>query len=382
MRMATARWSGYLAVIAVAALVAGCGGGDGSGSAQEPEASAPLSIVVMGDSIASGEGLNYGYTYQTSHPNRWIGGVDNPVWQGDYQLCHDSALAYGDVLAAMVGAKLTKFACTGSTYQNGIAFDRRYDGNLYRPAQFGNWLAQTNLNTAYDDARPDVVIITLGADDVSFADIFIFCATGYTDAAQVAALAAAPDRSQQLRANFVKRFPDHATWARRAPRAASSSYCTQANPGSGVLNLFWDPINSGQIAGNYKNLVAAIKARGEKAGKVPKIIFTTYHQPLPYADESDFCLDLGDLSRDEINYLITLENTLQQTLVGAVGGIDGVTVVDISGVVKGHEFCTGDPWTYGISVLALNSSSLAPFHPIPQGQEAIATLVKAALPAR
>jgi hypothetical protein len=368
------------AVFALALLLTGCGGG--SDSAPAPEAAAPLSIVVLGDSIASGEGLNYGYTYYTGFGNRWIGGVDNPAWQGDYQLCHDSAQAYGDVLAPMIGATLTKFACTGSTYQNGIAFDRRYDGNLYRPAQFGNWLAQTNLNTAYDDARPDVVIITLGADDVSFADVFIFCATGYTDALQVAALAAAPDRSQQLRANFVKRFPTDEAWRNRAPRAASSSYCTAANPGSGVLNLFWDPINSGQIAGNYKNLVAAIKARGEKAGKVPKIIFTTYHQPLPGPEQSDECLDLGDLSRDELDYLISLEGVLQKTLIAAVGGIEGVSVVDISGVVKGHEFCTSDPWTYGITVLRLNTASLAPFHPIPAAQAAIAALLKPSFPGR
>ena len=64
----------------------------------------------------------------------------------------------------------------------------------------------------------------------------------------------------------------------------------------GVLNLFWDPINSGQIAGNYKNLVAAIKARGAQAGKMPRIIFTTYHQPLPGPTQSIECLDLGDLT--------------------------------------------------------------------------------------
>ena len=282
----------------------------------------------------------------------------------------------------MIGATLTKFACTGSTYENGIAFDRRYGGNLYRPAQFGNWLGMTNLNAAYDAAKPDVVIITLGADDVQFADIFIFCATGYTDAAQVAALANAPDRSSQLRANFVQRFPTMDAWANRLPRAASSSYCTADNPGSGVLNLFWDPINSGQIAGNYKNLVAAIKARGAQAGKIPRIIFTTYHQPLPGPSQSDECLDLGDLSRDEINYLISLENTLKTTLIAAVSGLDGVSVTDISGVVQGHEFCTSDPWTYGISLLRYNHASLAPFHPIPQGQAAIAALLKQNFQAR
>lgn len=368
-----------LALVVSAWLAAACGGGgDGSPApeAEAPPPPPPLSVVVLGDSIASGEGINYGYVYSTDTPNEWYGGTDDPTWQGDYPLCHDSAQAYGDVLAPMIGAKLTKFACTGSTYDNGIAFDRRYGGTLYRPAQFGNWLGQTNLNQAYDDAKPDVVIITLGADDVSFADIFTFCATGYTDAAQVAAIATMPDRSRHLKANFAKRFPTKEAWQARAPRAASSSYCTAANPGAPIISLFWDPINSGLIAGHYKSLVAAIKARGEKAGKVPRIIFTTYHQPLPNPSQSDECLDMGDIERDETNYLISLQNTLKQTLIEAVKGLDGVSVADISGVVAGHEYCTSDPWAYGLSVLLHNDASLAPFHPTPQGQAAIAAVLK------
>ncbi len=372
-----------LALALVAILSTSCGGGSDdtpppSLGAPPPSLAAPtpLSLVVLGDSIASGEGINYGYEYYTGHPNEWYGGVVNPVWQGAYQLCHDSALAYGDVLAPQIGATLTKFACTGSTFDNGIAFDRRYAGVLYRPAQFGNWLGQSNLNPAYDAAKPDVVIITLGADDVSFADIFTFCATGYTDAAQVAAIASMPDRSRQLRANFAKKFPTKEAWLNRAPRAASSSYCTEADPGAPIISLFWDPINSGLIAGHYKSLVAAIKARGALAGKVPRIIFTTYHQPLPGPLQSNDCLDMGDISRAESNYLITLQNTLKATLIAAVSGIEGVSVADISGVVAGHEYCTSDPWAYGLSVLLHNDDSLAPFHPTPKGQAAIAAMLK------
>ena len=84
--------------------------------------------------------------------------------------------------------------------------------------------------------------------------------------AQVAALATHPERSQQLRTNFAKRFPTKEAWQNRAPRAASSSYCTFANPGAPILHLFWDPIKSGLIAGHYKSLIAAIKARGAAAG--------------------------------------------------------------------------------------------------------------------
>ncbi len=52
-----------------------------------------------------------------------------------------------------------------------------------------------------------------------------------------------------------------------------------------------------------------------------------------------------------------------------------MTVVDISGAVQGHEFCTSDPWTYGLSVLLENDDSQAPFHPTPKGQAAIAALI-------
>ncbi len=261
--MAKSRTRKAMAVAAV--LVAACGGG-GSDAPPELGAPPPLSVVVLGDSIASGEGINYGYTYYYSDffPGHWEGGIVNPQWQGDYQLCHDSVYAYGDVLAPLIGATLTKFACTGSTYENGIAFDRRYGDVPYRPAQFGNWLGMTNLNAAYDAAKPDVVIITLGADDVSFADIFTFCMVGVTDAAEDAALAHAPDRSRQLRERYLKRFPNADAWRNRAPRA-TSSYCTQNNPGSAVLNLFWDPIKSGRLRGTTR----AWWRRSRRAAKRP-----------------------------------------------------------------------------------------------------------------
>ena len=63
-------------------------------------------------------------------------------------------------------------------------------------------------------------------------------------------------------------------------------------------------------------------------------------------------------------------------------GIEGVSVADISGVVAGHEYCTKEPWTYGITVLYYNDQSLAPFHPTPQGQAAIAAILKESFPGR
>jgi lysophospholipase L1-like esterase len=367
-------------------LLAGC---SPAGEEPAPEAqAAPLSIVVLGDSVASGEGINYGYKYSTSFPNRWYGGTDNPTWEPPYPLCHDSKLAYGNLVASQRGASLAKFACTGSTYENGIIGERIVGSEIYRPAQFGDWANQTQLNQQYDEAKPDVVIVTLGADDVHFVDILTYCATGYTadDADLLTSISAAESPGAHLREEFVRRFPTpEALQAAREvePQAPEGwfDYCTAANPGPPIEKLFWGPVRNGTLTAHYQALVQAIQERGRKDGKVPEILFTTYHNPLPGPSESIDCLDLGDLSRAEIDYLITLEQTLGNVIQQAVQGLEGVTVADLFQVMDGHKFCTSDPWTYGLSILWLNSSSQAPFHPTPAGQQAIAALVEKAMPA-
>jgi lysophospholipase L1-like esterase len=353
--------------------------------AEEPApeaAAAPLSIVVLGDSVAAGEGINYGYKYSTGFPNHWYNGTDNPTWEPPYPLCHDSKQAYGDVVAGKLGASLAKFACTGSTYVNGIIGERVVGPEIYRPAQFGDWANQTQLNPEYAAAKPDLVIITLGADDVHFVDILTYCATGLTadDAALVEEIGDSDDPGARIRQAFAARFPNPE--ALEAARGVEGlfDFCTAKNPGAPIEKLFWKPVRDGQLAANYRALVSAIQERGKKDGKVPHIVFTTYHNPLPGPSKSINCLDLGDLSRDEIDYLITLEQTLGNVIKEAVQGIEGVTVVDLFNVMDGHEFCTSDPWTYGLTTLWLNSSSQAPFHPTPAGQQAIAALVEAAIP--
>jgi hypothetical protein len=142
-----------------------------------------------------------------------------------------------------------------------------------------------------------------------------------------------------------------------ASAATDSEYCTAKIPGEPIEQLFWSLINSGQLARNYQSLIAAIKARGEKVGKVPKIVLTTYHQPLTNPDpRGSACIDAGLLANDKLRYLISLENTLKTTLMDAVRGIDGVTVAHISNVIAGHEWCTSDPWAYGLTVLVLNAT--------------------------
>jgi lysophospholipase L1-like esterase len=397
------RRSALLVLFVVAAVVAACSDADSSSTTTEPvepqqdvvSPDGKLSIVVIGDSVAAGEGIAYGYTYQydASSPDssHWTGGTDNPTWQGPYQLCHDDAKAYGEVVAAALGAAVNKFACTGATYLNGITTDQTMgSGNpvqVMRPAQFGNWSTKQDLNADYDKAEPDVVVLTFGADDVSFVPVVKYCILGYTqNADELDKVIADADDAATAIHNRLEGARSQLEAARGQSGGPSfdesaATRCTAANPGETVEKLFWGPINSGEVAQHYKDIVTAIQERGRDPqygnGKVPKIVFTTYHQPLPAGLDGD-CWDVWPLTSAQQSYLQSLQDTLQQTLVDAVKDLDGVTVADISKVMDGHQWCSEEPWAYGLSVInyELHTDSQAPFHPTPEGQAAIAAVVE------
>jgi hypothetical protein len=419
------------------------------------------SIVVLGDSVASGEGINYGYTYYhnnfSNYISHWRGGVEEPGWDGGNPLCHNSNSAYGNLVANQLGIKFAKFACAGATYDNGLTDSQTIPASIATvdkveaevdeseqndsvetakgvtveavegestelaegeaaegetdelaeaeaeettegetialvdaaPVEaqlplFGNWASQNDVDSKYDEATPDVVVLTLGAADVSFVDVMKFCMTGYDakEANMIADMAQAEDPSVLIHENYIDRhaqqkFLEGDRNVRRTKQ--SSSYCTAENPGAPIEKLFWEPINSGALSANYQNIVKAIQQRGESAGKVPQIIFTTYFNPLPSEQEADDCFDLADLDRDEISYINTLQDTLNSTIKSAVGSLPGVAIADISGVMNQHKWCSEEPWTYGTTVLIKNPDSKAPFYPTAEGQKAIAEIVKAAI---
>lgn len=395
--------SASLALIAVLALPAACFADSGEATGppapettldartRSEDAGSTLSLVVLGDSVAAGEGIAYGYeyTYDESSPaeSHWSGGTAEPRWQGQYQLCHQDERAYGDVVAAALGANLAKFACTGATYLDGITTLQDDGGEQLRPAQFGNWAERSQLNVDYDQARPDVVLLTFGADDVDFEAIVEFCVSGFTesDSVEVDAIAAADDVADAVSDALDGRrasLNGRRTSGERSPGGdAGASYCTEENPGAPIRKLFWDRIDSGEIARHYREMVTSVRERGEDPdhgdGHVPEIVFTTYHRPLPAGLDGD-CWDVWPLSPAEQSYLDSLQATLQQVLEEAVGGLDGVHIADVSDALDGHQWCSEDPWAYGLSVywrdLALQSQ--APFHPTPEGQAAIAEVVE------
>ena len=163
-------------VVGALVAVAACGG-DGV-TERRPTQGAALeqltSVVQLGDSIASGEGTLYGYTWDASS-KEWTGGDIDHQWPPPYPDCHVSQDAYGNAVAEYFGATLTQFACTGATFADGIAAPETDGDTEYRPAEFGNWDAQTDLNLEYDSVKPQVVLVTLGADDLQFSAIVEDC---------------------------------------------------------------------------------------------------------------------------------------------------------------------------------------------------------------
>ena len=74
--------------------------------------------MQLGDSIASGEGTLYGYTYDQGS-EEWTGGNIDAKWPPPYPDCHVSPDAYGNAVAKAFGASFTQFACTGATFDVG-----------------------------------------------------------------------------------------------------------------------------------------------------------------------------------------------------------------------------------------------------------------------
>jgi len=330
-------------LVLAAIVLCGCGGSETIGS---HVSSGPVSIAQLGDSVASGEGTLYGYQYD-ARTQQWVGGNLDAEWPGPYPLCHTSPHAYGLRVATDLNGTLHQFACTGASYSDGITTPRVNKGFLgntqLRPAEFGNWETRADLNTDYDAARPNLVMVTLGADDVQFVAIVEAC---------------------------IKNAYEHAA-------GLAGLDCTAGDPGSTITDDFTDYLPT--LADHYKSLAGWIVARGKADGLVPKVVFTNYMEPLPSNGQK--CPDSNWLYPDQIDYLATLVARLNTTIETTITGLhnSNVAVADISQVLNGHQWCSTDPWDYGLSIYKLSDpfsfESDAPFHPTPKGQQAIAALV-------
>jgi hypothetical protein len=139
--MRSSRWRRSLAVLLGAAALL-------TATAAPSLADPTPTLVVLGDSYSSGEGL-YPYDVGTDVPGR--------------NLCHRSAKSYGHVAAAELGYRLVDHSCSGATLD---AMDAANPKNRNEPAQNA---AVAGLGA--DDA----VALTVGGNDLDWSGLIWDC---------------------------------------------------------------------------------------------------------------------------------------------------------------------------------------------------------------
>jgi hypothetical protein len=309
--------------------------------------------VQLGDSIASGEGINYNWVYNPTF-GTWTDLNPNPTWNGPYQGCHQSSLAYGNLVAqSLDNANFTTFACTGATYEEGIEGSETANGEVI-PPQFGPWPngPSDQINEAYDAAEPDVVLVSVGADDIQFGAVIASCIQN--------ALAYAASQTNTL-------------------------LCTRNDPGPTVEADYF--ANIGGVEDHIEQLAKDITNRGKDSdtGIIPKIVFNDYFTPFPTAGTT--CPDTGQMYPAQLSYLNSLDEQLDRTVKSGVTraefSLPNVGYAELLNAFAGHQWCSDDPYAYGLSIEVTDQINHpgqinpSPFHPTPDGQQAIATIVTA-----
>jgi PKD repeat protein len=370
------------------------------------------SYVALGDSVAAGEGLGYGWSWKPDakgSDGTWVRRKDRSgrfigakIKQHD---CHRNSGAYPDKVADALGVSILKFACTGSTANHfkgegdpaakdsekasapsgdGVLRTRKFrDSKTWRVVKelpqpqlgFANWsrAGESPPNAEYDNAHPDLVTLTVGANDVNFGGTVGWC---YLSAKGIALGLPDYERCDESRFRRSTTFPysdAHVDKRLRLQRAA------------------------------LERTLSEIRSRGVATGKVPLVAVTTYYDPFPASDKR--CRDIlpkktligqFGLTWGEIKWLRGKLKVLNQNIRDVVSKFPNVTVVELTNALDkspGHRWCSGNPWVYGPSLMlesggkwsntqhAANENDFnpAPFHPTLKGQAAIANRVTAAL---
>jgi hypothetical protein len=303
----------------------------------------PSHYVALGDSVAAGEGIGYGWTWNST-TSRWEGGSSTGTWDNRFEQeeCHQTTEGYPHVVAGELGATLEDYACTGASAFNGV-LGEQVEAGWSAPAQLGSSIGlpgSAPANPNYDAAEPELVTLTLGADDVAFSKLVEECykTACSTDQHRLDSILAAQEKNLSLVLDEVQR-------------------------------------------------------RGVADGRVPLVLMTQYYSPFPAYDPK--CIDLNFtvgplwfnhevLTNAEMQFLKKGEQRLN-TNIAKVASAQHVPVLATDPLFKGHRWCSSNPWAYGPSLESIfHHESAAPFHPTPEGQQAIgrklAALASARLP--
>ena len=326
---------------------------DGDGSSAHPSWGPAAAVTLgrcnytaIGDSVSAGEGIGYGYEWDNTI-KRWDDetGADEDWDEGDrVSACHQTTAAHPRVLATLTSMRLKKhLSCTGATFDKGIAGPQTDKEFFPLPLpQVGGFKNEGDpANPAYADSKPDVVTLSIGANDIDFAKVVGTCF-----------------------------YP--LTWLKR------DGTC------DGNLDQAEDRMEDGYIAGRFDKIYQRLTDLGTESGRQPIVLHTQYINPFPDADEDQSCFDIkGDpdggtgFSRDEVNRMVAGLKVLNGLIEQEAEKYDSVISVPVADEFRQHSFCSDHPWVFGMDTAVdwhgtLNPVQASPFHPTADGQAAIA----------
>jgi lysophospholipase L1-like esterase len=244
--------------------------------------------VSLGDSIAAGLG------------------VGTPGSSIEDTLCGRSSAAYAIRVSHSLNMPLEQYACSGAKANEG----------LYDAQTVGDTTLDTQLNRAFAAGTPDVITITIGANDVRWSQFIKQCYLW----------------------DCGTKFDD----------VQMTAYMT---------HFRWEM---------YRTLSIIQAKSGGTRAQMPKVYFTGYFKPFSTAAAS--CADTRNFTPGEMTWLNAQVDKLNQTIIDSVSWYGFAHYVPID--FGGHELCTATSWIQGVE-------ANAPFHPTAAGQRAYARAVVA-----
>ncbi len=287
-------------------------------------------IVSMGDSVSAGEGLNYGWSWVGGSDGSWAGPATYaPRWypedDDEAQSCHRSNASYPFLVAREFDAALIHLACTGASAENGVLQTQTWSDGRPSPQE-------PQLGVRLINSRADIILMTLGANDVSFEAVIKAC------------------------------FAEHRSDKRGDIRGGLSE------------NFVLQERNLRRVLQELRDITGA-------AGFMPTVYLATYYDPFPqpYAKCADTTPTGGrGLQRQEVVFLRESLHTLNEQIRRVASEFDFVELVDLEAAMNGHRWCSADPWVFGPSLVLTdfpaNRDSPAPFHSTVEGHGAVSAL--------
>lgn len=264
----------------------------------------------LGDSFSSGEGNRDPVTHL------FLANVfadDGMLHNSDVDGCNRSLISDSNMISVQLyGGDTSRFvACSGATISQVM------NPNHTEPSQLSAL-----------DSSTDLVTISVGGDDIGFADVALTCIIGLG--------------AQGYGCEFI---------AQRAVNAAMARIADETAPGATLDNIY-----------------RAIRARAPHA----RILVVGYPNLLP-AFAPVGC-PLVHLLPDEVLWLNSVEQQLNGIIELEAVRSGAEFVEGSTSVFTNHELCTIDTYVNGLEQKALNQQ---PLHPNSEGQAAMATAIRA-----